>query len=213
LASLLFFPALLLHTPDLHAQCPNTGQTRVIKPRRGTGYYFYKFLGESSFIYFLDGETFSFNEKDDPRKTFIFIDDFAYEPTLVDRAELAKYVTSTSASDILRAQAKNQQAYFKSVIPSAIITDYGPSARKNADGSDDRLFYLWKKESPSGSTPATQYLVSTLIKDGVVVLSMMSSKGPLPEQDAFRMIEQYTSHFNTLSGEQCARALAAPTKP
>jgi hypothetical protein len=38
-------------------------------------------MGDSSFRYFLDGKTFSFNEKDDPGKTFIFIDDIAYELT------------------------------------------------------------------------------------------------------------------------------------
>jgi len=35
------------------------------------------FMGESSFRYFLDGKTFSFNDKDDPGKTIIFIDDIA----------------------------------------------------------------------------------------------------------------------------------------
>jgi len=49
----------------LYPQCPDSGETRVIKPDKGTGYYFYKFLGDSSFRYFLDGKTFSFNDKND----------------------------------------------------------------------------------------------------------------------------------------------------
>ena len=142
----LFSSALFLGTVNLHAQCPDTGQTKVIKPNQGTGYYFYRFIGDSSFRYFLDGNKFSFNEKDDPGRTFIFIDDFAYESILVERVDLAKYVKSSKDIDILRAQAKHEQDYFKRADPSIVITDYGSSARKNLDGSDDRLFYLWKKE-------------------------------------------------------------------
>jgi hypothetical protein len=209
----LFSLALFLGATNLPGQCPNTAQTTVIKPHQGTGYYFYRYLGDSSFVYFLDGKTFSFNEKDDPGKTFIFIDDFAYESILVDRAALAKYVQSSNPIDVLRAQAKHQQDYFKRAVPSIVITDYGPSARKNPDGSDDRLFYLWKKESPPGSKAATQYLVSTLIKDGVVVLSIMPSKPSVSEDDLFLQIQKYTSHFDLLSSDRCAKVLSAPAAP
>jgi hypothetical protein len=209
----LFSSALFLGTVNLHAQCPDTGQTKVIKPAQGTGYYFYRFLGDSSFLYFLDGKTFSFNDKDDPGKTFIFIDDFAYESILVEKAELTKYVTSSKATDVLRAQAKHEQEYFKGAAPSIVITDYGPSARKNPDGSDDRLFYLWKKENPHGDKAATQYLVSTLINDGVVVLSFMPLKASVSEDDVFLQIQKYTSHFDLLSSDRCAKVLSAPTAP
>jgi hypothetical protein len=205
--------ALLLGTTNLCAQCPDTGQTKVIKPRQGSGYYFYRFLGDSSFVYFLDGKTFSFNEKDDPGKTLIFIDDFAYEPILVERAQLAKYVQSSKPEDILRAQAKHEQEHFKAVDPLMVITDYGPSARKNPDGSDDRLFYLWKKENPSGSKAATQYMVSTLIKSGVAVLSFMPLKASVSEDDVFLQIMKYTSHFDLVSSDRCAEVLSAPTAP
>jgi hypothetical protein len=73
-ALLVFSSAFFLATTVLPAQCPDTGETKVIRPRQGTGYYFYRFMGDSSFVYFLDGKTFSF-EKDDPGKTFVFIDD------------------------------------------------------------------------------------------------------------------------------------------
>jgi hypothetical protein len=208
----LFLPlAMLLLTTTPSAQCPENGQTKVIKPSRGTGYYFYKFLGDSSYLYFLDGSTFSFNQKDDPGKVFIFIDDFAYEPLLIDRAELATYVQSSKPIDILRAQAKHAQEYFKKNVPSIVITDYGPSARKNSDGTDDRLFYLWKKDNPPGSKTAPQYLVSTLVKAGVVVLSVMPSKDSVSEDELLLQIQKYTSHFDLLSSDQCAKALSAPT--
>jgi hypothetical protein len=201
---------LIFDRSGVRAQCPATGETKVMKPSQGTGYYFYKFLGDSSFRYFLDGSTFSFNEKDDPRKTLIFIDKFAYESILIEKNDLAKYVTSSKPEDILRAQAQHQQTYFKSIVPQMVITDYGPSARKNPDGSDDRLFYLWKKENPKGSTDATQYLVSTLVPDGVVVLSLMPSKGPVSEDEFFAQIQKYTSHFDLVSSELCARVVSAP---
>jgi hypothetical protein len=209
----LFSSALFLGVINLHAQCPDTGQTKVIKPSQGTGYYFYRFTGASSFRYFLDGKTFSFNDKDDPGKTFIFIDDFAYESILVEKADLAEYVKSSKNIDILRAQAKHQQDYFKKIDPSMVITDYGPSARKNPDGSDDRLFYLWKKESPSGAKAATQYLVSTLIEGGVVVLSFMPLKASVSQDDVFLQIQKYTSHFDLLSSDQCAKVLSMATAP
>jgi hypothetical protein len=75
---------------NLLAQCPDTGETKVIRPIQGTGYRFYKFIGDSSYVYFLDGKKFSFDDKGDPGKTFIFIDYFAYEPIFVQRTDLDK---------------------------------------------------------------------------------------------------------------------------
>jgi hypothetical protein len=211
--SFLFSSVLLLGTVYLHSQCPDTGQTKVIKPNQGTGYDFYRFMGASSFRYFLDGKTFSFNDKDDPGRTFIFIDDIAYESILVERVDLAEYVKSSKTIDILRAQAKHHQDYFKKADPSMVITDYGPASRKNPDGSEDRLFYLWKKENPPGKKAATQYLCSTLIKDGVVVLSLMTMKASVSEDDVFLQIQKYTSHFDLLSSNQCAQVLSMPSAP
>ena len=149
--SVLLSSVLTLGVVNLNAQCPNTGETKVIKPAQGTGYRFYKFIGDSSFVYYLDGKTFRFNDKDDPGKTFIFIDDFVYEPLLVERSDFAKYVKSLEPVDILHAQAKHMEDVFTARVPSMKITDYGPSARKNPDGSEVRLFYLWKKENPPGT--------------------------------------------------------------
>jgi hypothetical protein len=209
----LFSSVLLLGTVYLHSQCPDTGQTKVIRPDQGTGYDFYRFMGDSSFRYFLDGKTFSFNDKDDPGKTFIFIDDIAYESILVERVDLAEYVKSSKTPDVLRAQAKHEQDYFKRADPSMVITDYGPSSRKNPDGSEDRLFYLWKKENPPGKKGATQYLCSTLIKNGVVVLSLMTLKASVSEDDVFLQIHKYTSHFDLLSSHQCKQVLSMPSAP
>jgi hypothetical protein len=209
----LFSFVLLLGAVYLHSQCPDTGQTKVIKPSQGTGYHFYRFRGDSSFRYFLDGKTFSFNDKADSGKTFIFIDDIAYESILVERGDLAEYIKSSKTIDVLRAQAKHQQDYFKGVDPSMVITDYGPASRKNPDGSEDRLFYLWKKENPPGKEAATQYLCSTLIKDGVVVLSLMPTKASVSKDDVFLQIDKYTSHFDLLSGSQCAQVLSMPSAP
>jgi hypothetical protein len=212
---MLFLPfsALLLGTVNLHSQCPDNGQTKVIKPDQGTGYYFYRFLGDSSFRYFLDGKTFSFNDKDDPGRTFIFIDDIAYESILVAREDLAEYVKSSNPEDVLRAQAKNEQDYFKKLDPSMVITDIGLAFRKNPDGSDDRLFYLWKKENPLGKQAATQYMCSTIIKDGVVVLSLMPMKASVSKDDVFLQIQKYTSHFDLMSSDQCAKVLSMPAAP
>jgi hypothetical protein len=110
---------------------------------------------------------------------------------LVERTDLVKYV--------------------KRAVPSIVITDYGPSARKNPDGSDDRLFYLWKKENPPGNKAATQYLVSTLIKGGVVILSFMPLKASISEDDVFLQIQKYTSYFDLLSNNQCVKVLSMPT--
>jgi hypothetical protein len=209
-ALLLFSSTLIFGAGPLRSQCPDNGQTKIIKPSQGTGYYFYRFLGDSSFVYFVDGESFSFNEKDDPGRTFFFIDDMGYESVLMERADLAEYVKSPNPLDILRAQAKHEQEYFKGADPSMLITDFGPSTRKNPDGSDDRTFYLWKKESAPGKQAATQYMLSTLVKNGVVVLSLMVMKPSVTEGDVFLQIQKYTSHFDTISSEQCEKVLAMP---
>src|SRR5882672_985383 len=206
----LFFFVIFSGTVRLLSQCPNTGQTKVIKPDKGTGYSFYKFIGDSSFFYFLNGKKFSFNDKDDPGRTIIFIDDMAYESILVERSELKKYVKSSKDLDVLRAQAKHHQDYFKKMDPTMVITDLGPSEQETPE---DRLFYLWKKESPPGRKAATQYLLSTLIKDGVVVLSIMPMEAPITEEDVFVRIRTYTSYFSTLSSDRCAKVLALPSAP
>lgn len=209
----LFSSTLFLGTVGLHAQCPDNGQTKVIKPNQGTGYYFYRFLGDNSFRYFLDGKTFSFNDKDDPGRTIIFIDDMAYESILEDKADFAKYIKGSKPIDILRAQAKYEQDVYKQRDPSMVITDYGPPSNANTDGSDDRLFYLWKKENPPGKSAATQYLVSTLIKDRVVLLSIMLLKPSVTEGDVFLQLQKYTSHFDLISSDKCAKVLSMPTAP
>ena len=212
----LAFFVLMIGPVYLHSQCPDNGQTKVIKPNKGTGYYFYKFLGDSSFRYFLDGKTFSFNDKDDPGKTIIFIDDMAYESTVKDkdRDDIKKYIKGSKAEDILLAEAKQHQEHFKSLVPSIVITDFGISpGEKNPDGSEGRAFYLWKKEDPAVKEGATQYLCSTVVKDGVVVLSIMLIKPSVSENDVFRQLREYTSHFDTLSGEKCAQVLAMPPAP
>jgi hypothetical protein len=206
---------VLMHGPVyLHSQCPDNGETKVIKPNEGTGYYFYKFLGDSSFRYFLDGKTFSFNEKDDPGKTIIFIDDIAYESIVKvkDRDDIKKYLKGSKAEDLLLAEAKQHQDHFKSLVPSIVITDFGISS-VNPDGSKGRAFYLWKKENPPGKEVATQYLCSTVVKNGVVVLSIMLIKPSVSEDDVFRELREYTSHFDTLSGNKCAQVLAMPSAP
>ncbi|HUB52863.1 MAG TPA: hypothetical protein VL986_11970 [Terracidiphilus sp.] len=203
---------LVLGAVSLRAQCPDNGQTKVFNSKQGTGYYFYKFLGDSSFRYFLGGKTFSYNDKDDPGRTISFIDDMAYELIVEDRADFAKYIQGSKAIDILRAQAKYEQDHYKKLDPSLVITDFGPPSNAD-DGSNDRPFYLWKKESPPGKEAATQYLVSTLIKDRVVLLSIMLLKPSVTQDDVFRQLETYTGHFDLISGEQCASALSKQSNP
>lgn len=213
--ALLVSLALMLVPAYLHSQCPDNGQTKVIKPNEGTGYYFYVFMGDSSFRYFLDGKTFSFNDKDDPGKTIIFIDDMAYESIVKDkdRDDIKKYANGSTDEDILLAEAKQHQGHFKSLVPSIVITDFGISSVNNPDGSKGRTFYLWKKENPPGKETATQYLCSTVVKNGVVVLSIMLTKPSVSEEDVFRQLREYTSRFATLSGDKCAQVLAMPSAP
>lgn len=209
----LFSCVLFLSPANLHSQCPSSGETKVIKPDQGTGYYFYKFIGDSSYRYFIDGKTFSFNDKDDPGRTFIFIDDLAYESILKDRGTFKKYVKGSKDEDLLVAEAKQHQDDFKSLVPSIVITDFGVSSAKNEDGSEGRAFYLWKKENPPGKESATQYLCSTVVKDGVVVLSIILHKPSVSEDVVFSQLREYTSHFATLSGEKCAQVLSWPSAP
>lgn len=209
----LFLSISSLGTASLHPQCPNTGQTKVIKPDEGTGFYFYEFLGDSSFHYFLDGKAFSLNDKDDPGKTFLFIDKMIYEPLLIERAQLQEYTKSSKDIDIVRAQARYEQDLFKKRVPSMLIKDYGPAYTKNPDGSDNRLFYLWRKESAPGETAATQYLCSTMVKDRLFVMSFMPAEGSIPADEMIRQIQNYMSHFDLLSSSQCAQVLAMPTAP
>jgi hypothetical protein len=204
---------VMLGPAYLHSQCPDNGETKVIKPDAGSGYYFHKFLGDSSFRYFLDGKTFSFNDKDDPGKTIIFIDNMAYESIVRDREDFKKYIKGSKAGDILLAEAKQHQDYVKSVVPSIVVTDFGISSGNVPDGSEGRAFYLWKKENPPGKAAATQYFCSTMVKDGVVVLSIMLTKPSVSEGDVFHQLREYTSHFDALSGDKCAQVLATPSTP
>ena len=207
----LLFSLSFVGAVNLYPQCPDTGQSKVFQSKAGKGFYVYEFLGESSFQYFLEGTNFSFNDKDNPGKTYIFVDKMAYEPLLIERAQLQEYTKSSKAIDILAAQAKYEQGYFKRTDPSMSITDYGPASMKNPDGSDGRLFYLWKKESAPGKTAATQYLVSTMINDRLFVMSFMPKEGSIPEDEMMRQIQSYTSHFDLVSGTECAQVLGPST--
>ena len=72
---------------------------------------------------------------------------------------------------------------------------------------------LWKKEDPKVKDGARQYLCSTVVKNGVVVLSIMLIKQSVTEEDVFRQLREYTSRFDTLSGDKCAQVLAMPSAP
>jgi len=93
-----------------------------------------------------------------------------------------------------------------------VITDFGISPENVPDGREGRAFYLWKKKNPPGKEAATQYFCSTVVKAGVVVLSIML-KPSVSEDDVFRRLREYTSHFDTLSGDKCAQGLAMPSAP
>jgi len=56
-------------------------------------------------------------------------------------------------------------------------------------------------------------LVSTLIKDKVILLSIMLSKPTVTENDVFRQLETYTGHFDTITSDECAKALSMPVAP
>jgi hypothetical protein len=127
--------------------------------------------------------------------------------------EIKKYIKGPKDEDLLLAEAKQHQGYFKSLVPLIVITDFGISSWKYPHGSEGRAFYLWKKENPPGEEAATQYLCSTVVKNGVVVLSIMLIKPSVSEDDVFRQLREYTSNFDTLSGDQCAQVLAMPSAP
>lgn len=210
--TLLFAFTLFLCDGVLNAQCPNSGETKIFNRNNGTGFFFYKFLGDGSFRYFLDGKKFSYNDKDDPGRAFAFIDDMGYELILEEKADFAEYINGSKPIDILRAQAKYEQDHYKKLVPSLVITDYGLPSNESPDSSD-RLFYLWKKQNPPGKEAATQYLVSTLVKDRVVLLSIMLLKDTVSESDVFLQLGKYTGNFVLLSGDQCSEALAKPPAP
>ncbi len=136
----------------------------------------------------------------------------AYELIVEDRSDFAGYVKGSKPQDILAAQARYEQDHYKQLDPSMVITDYGPPSNSNV-GGNDRPFYLWKKENPPGKEAATQYLVSTLVKDKVVLLSIMLLKSTVTQNDVFRQLETYTGHFDLISGEQCARAFSVQPSP
>jgi len=206
---LLVFCGFLSVSIQSRAQCPDTGQTKVFNSKQGAGYYFYRFVGDGSFRYFLAGKTFSYNDKDDPGKTFAFIDDMAYELILEDKADFTSYIKGAKPIDLLRAQAQYEQDVYKKRFPSVVIKDYGPPANYDPN-SNDRLFYLWRKDSPPGMEVATQFLVSTLVKDKVVLLSIMLTQPSASEKGAFLQIEKYTGSFALLTANECAEALSAP---
>jgi hypothetical protein len=139
----------------------------------------------------------------------------AYESIVKDkhRDDIKKYIKGSKAEDLLLAEAKQQQDYVKSIVPSVLITDFGISSDKNPDGSEGRAFYLWKKENPPGKEAATQYSCSTVVKNGVVVLSIMLIKPSVSEDDVFRQLREYTSHFDLLSSEKCKQVLSMPSAP
>jgi hypothetical protein len=201
---------LICASVTLASQCPDTGETKVIKPNEGTGYYFYRLIGIHSFQYFLDGKEFSFNSKDDPERTYTFIDKMAFEVVLVNKASFGKFIKKDTHQGILEAQAKYEQAYFKKIFKKVRITSLGEYWRPDAKGNPERLFLFWKKDSPSKSGTATQYLLSTMLDDDVVVVLSIIPLAGSTEADVFEQAKNYTGHFDLLTAEQYSRLPSAP---
>ncbi len=195
---------------SLASQCPDTGETKVVKPFKGSGFYFYRLIGIHSFQYFLDGKEFSSNSKDNSDHTYTFIDKMAFEVVLVNKAAFKKYIKKDTPQGILEAHAKYGQAYFKEILKKTKITNLGHYWRPDKKGNPERLFLFWKKDSPSKSGVATQYLLSTMLDNDVVVaLSIIPLIG-CTEADVFQQAKNYTGHFDLLTAEQCSHLPQAP---
>lgn len=192
------------------SQCPDTGETKVIKPHEGTGYHFYRLIGSKSFHYFLDGGKFSMADKSESGRNYFFIDQMAFEVVLADKADFKKFIQKESPEGLLVAQAKYEQEYFKKRMASVHITDLGSQWRVKKDGSPDRVFHLWKKQNSVNDPEGLQYLLSTpLDGDVVVVLSIVPLQGTT-ESAVFGQVSKYTSHFELMSSDQCKQLLTSP---
>jgi hypothetical protein len=210
--SLIFkiaFDLLILVGPAL-CQCPDTGQTKVFKPNSGTGYYFYHFIGQKSFVYFLDGKKFSLADKNESGRDYFFIDNMAFEVVLENKSNFKNLIKATGPQGLLEAQAQFEQNYYRKLLPSVSVTDFGPSWRVDKSGKPDRLFYLWKKQNSGKDQNGLQYLLSTPLDDDVVVLLSVLILKNMTESEVFDQIEQYTGHFDLLSSDECKEVLATP---
>jgi hypothetical protein len=200
---------LLLAGPAL-CQCPDTGETRVIKPNEGTGYYFYHFNGSKSFRYYLDGKKFNLADKTESGRNFFFIDNMGFEVTLVNRSEFKELIKSSGIQGLLAAQAKYEQDNMRKLLPSIFITDLGFQWRMDQKGKRDRLFHLWKKQKSDKDSTGLQYLLTTPLDDNTVVILSMLILNDIAESEVFEQVGKYTSHFDLLSRDQCKVVLGMP---
>jgi hypothetical protein len=86
--------------------------------------------------------------------TRIFIDDFVYEPLLVERADFAKYAKSSDALDILRTgEKKHAQEHFKTTVPGTVIRIMGRPQGRTPTAARSVRFISGKKKNLSGANP------------------------------------------------------------
>jgi hypothetical protein len=132
----------------------------------------------------------------------IKVDNLAHEIVVVKIADFLKTQKAGDDSDILTAQAKYEQAYFKSHDSTFVITDFGFNHRAASEDFPSRTYFLWKKENAPDKPWGVQYLCATVVNDKVVVISII----PL-NQEAEMTILTHIKHiagsFDILSSELC----------
>jgi hypothetical protein len=198
----LFISTSLAYANPLD-QCPDTGETKVIKPHTGSGYWFYRLIGNHSFKYFLDGSSFNMNDRDSPGKTYFFIDKLGFEVMLIHRDSFMDSKLAPSPKDVLLAQAKYEQAYFKENMPEVQITNIGFKYSKDTLSKPSKPFYLWKQFKSKNGPNSSQFLLSTMLDNFVVVvLSILPLKGST-EIDALHQVDTFVNHFDHLSSNEC----------
>ena len=212
IAAFFYLCAMSLLVPynTAAAQCPNTGETKVIKPNVGAGYNFYYLIGAKSFQYYLDGKNFSMLETNDPSRHFFRVDKLGFEVMLAPKSDFKKFIKKLTLRSLLEAQAQYEQDYFKELSPNIVITDLGIKQQIDTNGAPGRFFLLWKKQNAVSDANGVQYLLSTpLDNNTVVVLSALILEGAT-ESDVFAQLKTYTSRFNHVSSEQCQQLSSKP---
>lgn len=202
----LLLASLLLAVPALSqaAQCGAPGSATVLENTTPPGIVMLLNLQK-------DGVALSFSGKDyRPRATarpgyHVFqLEGRLYQVMVLPVAPLLEGGDRPDDAGLLARHAKQQgDKFIATGTPLKQFDDLGDQVRDYGPGKPARTFKLWRLSDPAGGK-ASQYFLSTVVGDDVVVLNALvtAPAADLASFDAVRA--EYVARFRPLAAEDCA---------
>lgn len=202
--------------PPAHAiKCAPAGTVNVFNAQGGYVFIVSKTYGDGAFM--IPGSLFRKDAGAPPGSTQFTVDDVHYQYLSVPKAKFVASVAKADDASILAMHARLEHKFaLNAGSPFTSFQDQGNRPKEAAQGSPAFLFKLWTLKDPKKPQGASQYMLSTVVGDEVVLLSAIMPSAA-HEKRTMAVFDRYAASYALLQSQSdCPPpkpAAAAPKAP